>query len=71
VPFTEALTLWGDLRRLAKPVKLLHFPDEAHELTRPENVQLWYQCVFAFLEHELDGRPWRPPALLGGSDIGV
>jgi dipeptidyl aminopeptidase/acylaminoacyl peptidase len=64
VPFTEALTLWSDLRHLAKPVKFLQFPDEAHDIAKPGNIQLWFQCVFAFLDHTLNGRPWRRPSLL-------
>ncbi|MBO0870794.1 MAG: S9 family peptidase [Micromonosporaceae bacterium] len=67
VPFTETLTLCSDLRHLGKPVTLLRFPDEAHELGKPANVQLWYQCVFAFLDQTLNGQPWRPPTLLSGT----
>jgi acetyl esterase/lipase len=64
VPFTQALTAWGDLRRLATPVRLLQFPDEPHDIVKPGNVQVWYECVFAFLDHTLHGRDWQPPAAL-------
>ncbi|GIF50419.1 dipeptidyl aminopeptidase/acylaminoacyl peptidase [Asanoa ferruginea] len=64
VPFTQALTALNDLRRLGTPARLLQFPDEMHDITRPGNVRIWYEAVFAFLDHTLHDRPWRPPALL-------
>ncbi|WP_203704526.1 S9 family peptidase [Asanoa iriomotensis] len=64
VPFTQALTALNDLRRLGRPARLLQFPDEMHDITRPGNVRIWYEAVFAFLDHALCDRPWRPPAPL-------
>nr|WP_296074946.1 prolyl oligopeptidase family serine peptidase [uncultured Actinoplanes sp.] len=64
VPVTEALTQWSDLRHLGKPVRLLRLPGEGHEITGPGNQQVWWQCVFAFLDHTLNGVPFRAPELL-------
>jgi dipeptidyl aminopeptidase/acylaminoacyl peptidase len=64
VPPTEAVAQWSDLRHLGKPVKLLRLPGEGHEIAKAGNQQVWWQCVFAFLEHTLDSKPFRVPELL-------
>ncbi|GIF64116.1 peptidase S9 [Asanoa ishikariensis] len=64
VPYTEALAQYADLCHLGKPVRLLLLSDEGHEIARAANVQLWYECVFAFLAHVLDGVPFEVPGPL-------
>jgi dipeptidyl aminopeptidase/acylaminoacyl peptidase len=64
VPVSEGLRLWTELRLRGVEAQFLHFPDENHWILRPPNVRVWYQTVFAFLEHHLLGSPWRRPELL-------
>ena len=64
VPISEALQLWTDLIRHRVDAKFLYFPDENHWILKPQNARVWYQTVFAFLEHHVLGRPWERPELL-------
>lgn len=64
VPPSEAVRLWTDLQLAGVESQLLLFPDENHWILRPQNVRLWYETVFAFLDHHVLGRPWSRPALL-------
>jgi len=64
VPIGEGLRLWTDLRRHGVESKFLYFPDENHWILKPNNIVLWYQTVFAWLDHYLLGEPWRRPSLV-------
>ena len=64
VPISEGLRLWTDLARHGVDAKFLYFPDENHWVLKPSNARLWYETVFAYLDHYVLGRPWVKPALL-------
>ncbi len=64
VPISEALRLWTDLSLREVEAKFLYFPDENHWILKPQNVRLWYETVFAFLDHHVLGKEWTRPALL-------
>ena len=64
VPISEGLRLWTDLRRHGVESKFLYFPDENHWVLKPHNIRIWYETVFAWLDHHLLGQPWRRPSLL-------
>ena len=38
--------------------KFLSFPDENHWVLRPGDATVWYDTVFAFLDHHVLGKPW-------------
>jgi dipeptidyl aminopeptidase/acylaminoacyl peptidase len=64
VPVGEALRLWVDLMRHGVEAKFLYFPDENHWIGKPQHARVWYETVFAWLDHHLLGKEWqRPPAL--------
>jgi dipeptidyl aminopeptidase/acylaminoacyl peptidase len=71
VPIGEALRLWWDLLSRSKdedgssPHKFLYYPDENHWILKPGNARVWYETVFAFLDHHVRGEEWRRPELLG------
>ncbi|HEX5406125.1 MAG TPA: alpha/beta fold hydrolase [Pseudonocardiaceae bacterium] len=71
VPIGEALRLWWDLLSRSKaqdgscPHKFLYFPDENHWIMTPNHAKVWYDTVFAFLEHNVLGQEWRRPDMLG------
>jgi dipeptidyl aminopeptidase/acylaminoacyl peptidase len=64
VPIGEALRLWTDLRRHDVEAKFLYFPDENHWILKPQNARIWYETVFAWLDHHVLGDEWRRPELL-------
>ena len=64
VPIGEALRLWTDLRRHGVEAKFLYFPDENHWILKPQNSRVWYDTVFAFLDHYVLGKDWAQPSLL-------
>jgi dipeptidyl aminopeptidase/acylaminoacyl peptidase len=64
VPISEALQLWTDLRHHEVPSQYLYFPDENHWVLKPGNALVWYQTVFAFLDHYVAGQEWKRPELL-------
>jgi dipeptidyl aminopeptidase/acylaminoacyl peptidase len=64
VPISEALQLWTDLRRHDVPSQYLYFPDENHWVLKPGNAMVWYQTVFAFLDHHMLDKDWKRPELL-------
>ncbi|RJK97782.1 S9 family peptidase [Vallicoccus soli] len=64
VPIGEGLRLWSDLQRLGVPSRFLYYPDENHWVLGPGNARVWYETVFAFLDHHVLGREWRRPELL-------
>lgn len=64
VPIGEGLRLWYDLLRHSVDAKFLYFSDENHWVLTPGHARVWYETVFAFLDHHVLGKPWRRPALL-------
>jgi dipeptidyl aminopeptidase/acylaminoacyl peptidase len=64
VPIGEALRLWTDLSLGGVEAKFLYFPDENHWILKPQNVRVWYETVFAFLDHHVLGKQWARPELL-------
>ena len=64
VPIGEALRLWTDLRRHDVEAKFLYFPDENHWILKPQNARIWYETVFAWLDHHVLGDDWQRPELL-------
>jgi dipeptidyl aminopeptidase/acylaminoacyl peptidase len=64
VPISEALRLWTDLSLREVEAKFLYFPDENHWILKPQNVRVWYETVFAFLDHHVLGKEWTRPPLL-------
>jgi dipeptidyl aminopeptidase/acylaminoacyl peptidase len=63
-PLGEALQLWTDLRFRGVEAKFLYFPDENHWILKPSDARLWYETVFAFLDHHVLGKDWTRPSLL-------
>ena len=64
VPVGEALRLWTDLRRHDVDAKFLYFPDENHWILKPQNVRVWYETVFAWLDQYVLDKEWTQPQLL-------
>jgi dipeptidyl aminopeptidase/acylaminoacyl peptidase len=64
VPIGEGLRLFSDLVRSGVDAKFLYFPDESHWVLKPGNAKVWYQTVFAFLDHHVLGEPWVRPELV-------
>jgi dipeptidyl aminopeptidase/acylaminoacyl peptidase len=61
VPISEALTLWNDLCRHHVEGQFLYFPDEHHWILKPQNARLFYETMFAFLDHHVLGLEWTRP----------
>lgn len=53
VPYTQDLEFFSALQRQGVPSKLLIFPDEGHWVLKPQNSQLWYKTVLAWLAEYL------------------
>ncbi|MBI2957089.1 MAG: S9 family peptidase [Acidobacteria bacterium] len=53
VPVEQGLELFTALQRQGVPSKLLYFPDEAHWILKPQNSELWYKTVHAWLAEHL------------------
>jgi dipeptidyl aminopeptidase/acylaminoacyl peptidase len=64
VPIGEALRLWSDLTRFGVEAKFLYFPEENHWILSPPGARVWYQTVFAFLDHHVLGKDWLRPELV-------
>jgi dipeptidyl aminopeptidase/acylaminoacyl peptidase len=64
VPIGEALRLWSDLHRRGVDAKFLYFPDENHWILKPQNIKVWYQTIFAYLDQYVLGKDWVQPELL-------
>jgi len=64
VPIGEGLRLWYDLIRHSVDAKFLYFSDENHWILTPGHARVWYETVFAFLDHHVLGKPWTRPDLL-------
>jgi dipeptidyl aminopeptidase/acylaminoacyl peptidase len=47
---SEGFQLFTTLQRLKIPSKMLYFPDEGHWVLKPQNSQLWYQTVNAWVD---------------------
>ncbi|WP_017540581.1 S9 family peptidase [Nocardiopsis halophila] len=61
VPIGEGLRLWWDLMRREVDAKFLYFPTENHWILTPGNITVWYETVFAFLDHHVLGKEWKRP----------
>ncbi|HEX6194491.1 MAG TPA: S9 family peptidase [Jiangellaceae bacterium] len=69
VPIGEGLRLWRDLVKRAPrdgefKHRFLYFPDENHWILTPQHAKVWYDTVFAFLDHHVLGKDWQTPAIL-------
>jgi dipeptidyl aminopeptidase/acylaminoacyl peptidase len=64
VPVGEALRLWADLMRRGVDAKFLYFPDENHWIQKPQHARVWYETVFAWLDHHVLGKEWARPEVL-------
>ena len=47
---SEGYQLFTTLQRLKVPSKMLYFPDEGHWIQKPQNSQLWYKTVNAWVD---------------------
>ena len=47
---SEGLQLFTTLQRLKVPSEMLYFPDEGHWVLKPQNSQLWYKTVNAWVD---------------------
>lgn len=54
---SEGFQLFTSLQRLGVPSKMLYFPDEGHWVLKPQNSQLWYKTVNAWVDQWLKGSP--------------
>ncbi|MFW6223755.1 MAG: S9 family peptidase [Spirochaetota bacterium] len=52
-PVGEGVGLFQALQVRGVPSRFLYFEDEGHWVTRPANVQVWYETVIAFLNDHL------------------
>ncbi|MFI6578200.1 S9 family peptidase [Nocardiopsis sp. NPDC050513] len=64
VPIAEGMRLWRDLLLHEVDAKFLYFPDENHWILKPGNARIWYETIFAFLDHHVHGKEWTRPELL-------
>lgn len=53
VPLEQGLALFTSLQRQGVPSKFLYYPDEGHWILKPQNGQLWYDTVHAWLARYL------------------
>jgi len=53
VPMGQAFQLFTALQRRGVASRLLYFPDEGHWVLKPQNSQLWYKTVLAWLDRYL------------------
>jgi dipeptidyl aminopeptidase/acylaminoacyl peptidase len=47
---SEGFQLFTTLQRLGVPSEMLYFPDEGHWVLKPQNSQLWYKTVNAWVD---------------------
>jgi dipeptidyl aminopeptidase/acylaminoacyl peptidase len=47
---SQGFDLFTTLQRLGVPSKMLYFPDEGHWVLKPQNSQLWYKTVNAWVD---------------------
>jgi len=57
---SEGFQLFTTLQRLKVPSKMLYFPDEGHWVLKPQNSQLWYQTVNAWVDEWTKKSPTSP-----------
>src|SRR5437764_5642944 len=57
VPYTEGLSLFTALQRQGVPSRLVVFPDEGHWILKPQNSQLWWKEMHAWLAKYLNTQP--------------
>jgi len=50
VPFGQAMELFTSLQKMNVDSKLLHFPDETHFVTKPQNAKLWWNTIYEWLD---------------------
>jgi dipeptidyl aminopeptidase/acylaminoacyl peptidase len=53
LPVTEAMQAFTALKRQGVPAKFLYFPDEGHWVLKPQNAELWWKTVHAWIEQWL------------------
>ena len=53
---SEGYQLFTTLQRLKVPSKMLYFPDEGHWVMKPQNSELWYKTVNAWVDEWAKGR---------------
>ncbi|MBI4166506.1 MAG: S9 family peptidase, partial [Acidobacteria bacterium] len=53
VPVGQGIQLFQSLQRRGVPSRFLYFPDEGHWVLKPQNSQLWYCTVLAWLDKYL------------------
>ncbi len=53
VPVEQGFELFTALQRQGVPSKLLYYPDEGHWILKPQNAELWYKTVHAWLADHL------------------
>jgi dipeptidyl aminopeptidase/acylaminoacyl peptidase len=56
VPYTDPLSLFTALQRQGVPSRLVVYPDEGHWIQKPQNAQLWWKEVHAWLASHLGQR---------------
>ena len=49
VPYTEGLSMFTSLQRQGVDARIVVYPDEGHWILKPQNSQLWYKEVHAWL----------------------
>lgn len=49
ITYTQALQLFTALRRQGVESRLLIFPDESHNVSKPQNVRLWWETTIKWL----------------------
>jgi dipeptidyl aminopeptidase/acylaminoacyl peptidase len=54
VPVTQGFQFFTALQRMKVPSKMIYFPDEGHFVLRPQNAQLWWESVLAWLKKYLE-----------------
>jgi len=53
VPISEGMQLFTSLQRKGIPSKFLYFPDEGHWVQKPQNLKLWFDTIFEWLNYYL------------------
>ncbi|HEY9187023.1 MAG TPA: S9 family peptidase [Ignavibacteria bacterium] len=53
VPISEGIQLFTALQRKGIPSKFLYFPDEGHWVQKPQNLKLWFDTIFEWLNSYL------------------
>jgi dipeptidyl aminopeptidase/acylaminoacyl peptidase len=57
---SEGAQLFTTLQRLKVPSKMLYFPDEGHWIQKPQNSQLWYKTVNAWVDQWTEQKSTTP-----------